>query len=75
MTKFIPIIWERESEAIILGNVREQEFLLTPILFSVLKDEKTSNSYGSYFGAGHITKSRLTLVRRATGCPKREGVK
>ena len=34
---------------------------------------KTSNSFGSYFGAGHITKSRLTRVRRATGCPKKRG--
>ena len=72
MKKSIPMIRERESEAFIPGNGREREFPLTPILFSVLKG---GNSFGSYFGAGHITKSRLTLVRRATGCPKREGVK
>ena len=33
MKKNIPIIQERESEAFILGNGREQEFLLTPAKF------------------------------------------
>ena len=32
MKKSIPIIRERESEAFILGNGREREFLLTPAL-------------------------------------------
>ena len=32
MKKSIPIIWERESEAFILGNGREREFPLTPVL-------------------------------------------
>ena len=41
MNKIHPITREWESKAIILGNVREREFLLTPILFSVLKGEKT----------------------------------
>ena len=31
MKKSTPIIWERESEAFILGNGREREFLLTPV--------------------------------------------
>ena len=39
--KIHPIIRERESEAIILGNVWEPESLLTPFLFSALKGEKT----------------------------------
>ena len=30
MKKSIPKVWERESEASILGNDREQEFPLTP---------------------------------------------
>ena len=30
MKKSIPIIWERESEAFIIGNGREREFPLTP---------------------------------------------
>ena len=30
MKKSIPIVWERESEAFILGNGREREFPLTP---------------------------------------------
>jgi len=32
MKKSIPIIRERESEAFILGNGREREFPLTPVL-------------------------------------------
>ena len=32
MKKSIPIIWERESEPFILGNGREREFPLTPVL-------------------------------------------
>ena len=32
MKKSIPIIRERESEAFILGNGREQEFPLTPVI-------------------------------------------
>ena len=34
MKKSIPIIRERESEAFILGNGREREFPLTPVLMS-----------------------------------------
>ena len=30
MKKSISIIWERESEAFILGNGREREFLISP---------------------------------------------
>ena len=32
MKKSIPKVWERESEASILGNDREREFPLTPAL-------------------------------------------
>ena len=32
MKKSIPIIRERESEAFILGNGREREFPLTPVI-------------------------------------------
>ena len=32
MKKSIPIIWEWELEAFILGNGREREFPLTPVL-------------------------------------------
>ena len=32
MKKSLPIIGERESEAFILGNGREREFPLTPVL-------------------------------------------
>ena len=31
MKKSIPNVWERESEASILGNDREREFPLTPV--------------------------------------------
>ena len=38
MKKSIPTIWERESEAFILGNGREQEFPLTPALWAMIND-------------------------------------
>ena len=36
MKKSIPIIWERESEAFILGIGREREFPLTPVLIMMM---------------------------------------
>ena len=42
MKKSIPIIRERESEAFILGNGREREFLLTPASKSHLRQKVVS---------------------------------
>ena len=36
MKKSIPIIWERESGAFILGNGREWEFPLTPAVTTLI---------------------------------------
>ena len=88
MKKKIPKIWQPEgnkknysrNSGTRFRGFHSREWTGTGIpahpysLFSTER-EKTSNSSGSYFGAGHITKSKLTLVRRAMGCPKREGVK
>ena len=38
MKKSIPIIRERESEAFILGNGREREFPLTPVLILIVAE-------------------------------------
>ena len=45
MKKSIPIIRERESEAFILGNGREREFPLTPVLCKVDTGLVTSISH------------------------------
>ena len=45
MKKSIPKVWERESEASILGNDREREFPLTPVqnvLLTVLRMDKAA---------------------------------
>ena len=44
MKKSIPIIRERESEAVILGNGREREFPLTPGVSIRLQTEQAEQT-------------------------------
>ena len=67
MKKSILIIRKRESEALILGNGREREFLLTPDEYVTEKNVTTSQSY--YFAVleNDILQSLLQVVKEGEG--------